>query len=272
MKISIITPNYNYGNYINKTIKSIINQNYDNIEYVIVDDGSTDNSVEVIKSFQTNKSIELILIEQPNKGQSAALNAALKHVTGDVIGWINSDDQYCADVFKSIANIFMKDSNIDAIFGDIYIIDPYDNIIGKTEYLPFDYMAGTLLGFGKMVSSNAIFWKTEIMEGIEGFNQDYVYAMDSEFWSRLLYKRNVVHIKKYIACFRIHENAKTNIRQKLFSAENYKGKCENKETQYKAYSHLKVSKIIPYPARFPLWILYKVKRHMYKLVNGHYHK
>ena len=92
LKISIITPNYNYANYIGQTIESIISQDYPTIEYIIVDDGSTDNSARIIESFVEKFPNRIKLIRQTNKGQTAAINVGLRAATGDIIGWINSDD------------------------------------------------------------------------------------------------------------------------------------------------------------------------------------
>ncbi len=110
MKISIITPNYNYEKYIAKTIESVVTQSFNNIEHIIVDDGSTDNSVSIIKEYQKLYPEIIKLIQQENRGQTSALNVCLKNVTGDIIGWLNSDDLYCKNTFQIIINNFNQNS------------------------------------------------------------------------------------------------------------------------------------------------------------------
>ncbi len=102
LKISIVTPNYNYEKYIGSTIESVINQKYDNFEYIIVDDGSTDKSVDIINRYVAKYPDKIILIEQENSGQTNAINEALKNVTGDIICWINSDDKFLDNAFKFV--------------------------------------------------------------------------------------------------------------------------------------------------------------------------
>ena len=189
-KISIITPNYNYGHFISRLLNSIAQQNYANWEHIIIDDGSTDNSVEIIKTFAL-KDNRIKLYTQENRGQTRSINAALTKVQGEIIGWINSDDYYTENVFDSIANIF-SNKKIDAVIGDIEVIDANDQVIKRINYPKFNYLSGVFNGFGKIISSNAIFWRKEITEEIGVFDEDFNYSMDAEYWSRILLKRKVL--------------------------------------------------------------------------------
>jgi len=138
MKISIITPNYNYASFIEQTIRSVIYQKYNNFEHIIVDDGSTDNSVDVIQKYVEKYPNKIIMIKQENKGQTYAINEALKHAKGDIIGWINSDDFYFENIFSTIVETFKKDTSIDAIMGDIAIIYEKEELVRINKYLGFD--------------------------------------------------------------------------------------------------------------------------------------
>ena len=101
--ITIVTPNYNYAGYIEETIVSVVTQDYDRVEHVIVDDGSTDNSVELIRGCAARYPEKIRLITQANAGQTAAVNRALQAARGDIIGWLNSDDTYCPGVFNAVS-------------------------------------------------------------------------------------------------------------------------------------------------------------------------
>lgn len=269
MKISVITPNYNYDEFISQTIESVLNQDYKNIEYVIVDDGSTDNSVKIIKHYQNNNPHIIKLIEQTNKGQTNALNVALSQVTGDIICWINSDDMFCANVFSYIANEFNRDKSIYAIYGDIYIIDMYNNIIKLNKYLSFSYISAVFNGFGKEIPSNGIFWrnKNKIF-----FDESFDFAMDSEYWSRLLINKKIKKINIPIAKFRWHENAKT-IKSKNYNDKGYRKALEERQQIFRtSYSNLLISKYIPIKYSKPIYYFFRFRRLFLRGVKGEYFK
>jgi len=270
MKISIVTPNYNYASFIDQTIKSIINQDYKNWEHIIVDDGSTDNSVEIIKYYQLKFPDKIKLIIQKNKGQTPAINRGLKEISGDIVGWINSDDTYVQDAFNNIINSFKAYPTADAIFGDIIVINKNNETIKPIKYLNFDYSSGVFNGFGKIISSNAIFWKNELISEIGYLNENYRYAMDSEYWSRLLYKKQVIHIDKYIANFRWHEEAITIKRRQKKSIAYKSARHEDKKICSISYNKLLISKFIPFEYVIIFKFYFKLKRHFTKFIKGHY--
>ena len=202
MKISIITPNYNYEKYLPELLRSVAAQDYPDIEHVIVDDGSTDNSVQVIQGFANQFPHRFKLIQQANAGQSAALNTALKLVTGDLIVWINSDDYFTENVFKKIAQYFTENPTVDILFGDINFVDLESQFIFTHRNQSFHYTEAALLGFTMFLSSNAVVWRSEIMEGIDGFNVHLKCNMDGEFYSRLFYNNSFAYESLAIANFR----------------------------------------------------------------------
>jgi len=113
-KISIVTPSFNQGMYIEETIKSIIDQNYPNLEYLIMDGGSTDNTIEIIKGYE--KSITYWETKK-DKGQSDAISKGLRKANGEIFAWQNSDDRYLPGTFNYVAEIFENNSHIDVLFG-----------------------------------------------------------------------------------------------------------------------------------------------------------
>ena len=103
-KISIITPSFNQGKFLEETILSVINQDYPDLEYIIIDGGSSDNSVEIIKKYEKYLTY---WISEKDSGQSSAINKGLKKISGELVAWINSDDLYCPNVFSKIAEYFL---------------------------------------------------------------------------------------------------------------------------------------------------------------------
>src|SRR5664279_938607 len=207
LKISIITPNYNYGHFIGQTIESILNQNYDNIEHIIVDDGSTDNSVEIIGKFVEKYPGRIKLIRQTNKGQTRAINVGLRHAQGDIVGWINSDDLYQKDAIGKIMEECNKSQECNIVFGDLSIIDKNGKIIRLVKQLPMDKTVGSLKGFGKLVASNTVFWRTDLMAKTGLLNEEFICNMDGEYFSRLFHAGKSKHINTCISSFRVHPSS-----------------------------------------------------------------
>jgi len=202
LKISIVTPNYNYGKYISQTIESVLEQNYPNFEHIIIDDGSTDNSLEIIKKYVEKYPDQIKLIQQGNSGQTPAINRGLKEVTGEIVGWINSDDLFMPDAFNLIAKKFREDDKIDIVFGNVDVVDLNNRFIYKIRHLKYDYYFATFYGYSKVLTSNAVFWRKKIQDEVGIMNDSLKVNMDGEYFSRLLNGRIIVHINKSLACFR----------------------------------------------------------------------
>jgi len=270
MKISIITPNYNYSKYIGQTIQSVIDQDYLDFEHIIVDDGSTDNSVQIIQEYVNKHPDKIKLIQQENKGQTKALNRALNLASGEIIGWINSDDYFNKDAFNKVISVFKKFDTIDAVYGNIGIIDKNGKLVKVNKYLKFSYISGVFNGFGKTISSNAIFWKKKLTDEVGFMNEDFVYSMDSEYWSRLLYKRKLKRIDYLIAYFRWHPQAKTIIKEDKGSTESIQANKERLFIMKNSYMNLRLSKVIPFKYCYPIYLFYRLKRNLKRGIKGHY--
>lgn len=202
MKISVIAPNYNYGEYLETMILSVVSQSYSSIELIIVDDGSTDDSVNVIKKLMLDYPGKIILVEQKNKGQSYALNKALSYVSGEIICWINSDDFFCSNSFEKVMCIFTNNPKIDIVYGNFNIVNSSGQFICTKHHLVFNYFESVFVGFGNCLTSNAIFWKKHLSDKIGNFNEHLKSNMDGEFFARLTFKSNMFFINEPLANFR----------------------------------------------------------------------
>ena len=204
-RITIITPSYNQGEYLEKTILSVLNQNYHNLEYIIIDGGSTDNSVDIIKSYENNIKY---WISEKDGGQTNAINKGIKMATGDIIAFQNSDDIYMPNVFNQVATVYM---NVDAdlIYGDFLFIDQNDNIINEKILGTAKYWIQLFLG--SQIHNQSAFWKRELMQTYGYLNEKYKFCLDYEFFTRLLHNKiSATYVNRYFGAFRLHSNAKTN--------------------------------------------------------------
>ncbi len=216
-KISIVTPSYNQGQYLEQTIDSVLSQNYPKFEYIIIDGGSTDNSVKIIKKYE--KYLKYCISEKDN-GQSHAINKGLKHATGEVFNWLNSDDYYLPDALKTVGEHF-ADSNVNVLCAKSQIVkngktlkissgtDLYSNNLAKT------------IGWARSDQPETFFRKS-CLDKIGSVNQNLHYVMDKELWIRYLLEyglEGVRTIENQLVAFRIHETSKTSTRQLDFDSE-----------------------------------------------------
>lgn len=204
-KISIVTPTYNQGQYIEETILSIINQNYPNLEYIIIDGGSTDNTIEIIKKYEKYLTY---WESKPDNGQAHAINKGLKLATGDIFQWINSDDYLEKGVLLKIGKAFL-DGN-----GDI--------VAGKTVYFngsrfeepvqQANLSAKSLLNWDKGVQfvQPGVWLKRQLIIDCGGIDEHFHYAFDWDLLIRYLCKKtNIKYIDEILVYFRLHDNSKT---------------------------------------------------------------
>lgn len=255
--VSIVTPNYNGSKYIPMTIESVLRQDYQNVEFIVVDDGSTDDSLKIINSYFKKNPHKIKVISQPNRGQSSALNAGFKIAKGEIIGWINSDDTYCDDAISKIVDSFLCNMQAGIVFGNYTIIDKDSNLIRRVQQLPIDLNAGSLLGFGRLVASNSVFWRRDLFKKIGYLKEDFEYNMDGEFFSRLFFSSESVYINQNIANFRLHKNSKTLDQSK---SKEDKLKDEFYQEVKKSYKKLSISRVVPFVFSPVLRFFYKCKR------------
>lgn len=206
MKFSIVTPSYNHDKYIETTIKSVINQTYENFEYFIMDGGSTDNTVAVVNKYtdKVNK-----FISEKDKGQSDAINKGFRFATGDIYAYINSDDYYFPYALEEVAKIFQENPDIDVVYGDCVFVDEKEQFLRYfTEVEPFDkYRLTTCTDF---IMQPSCFWRKEAYDAMNGFNQDLHYGFDWDLWARMAntgYK--FYYLQKPLAVNREFETTKT---------------------------------------------------------------
>ncbi len=205
-KISIITPSFNQGQYIEQTIDSVLSQQYPNLEYIIIDGGSTDNSVEIIKKFQ--KHLHFWISEKDN-GQSAAINKGIQKASGDIINWLNSDDYYEPNALHKVNQYFEDDTTL--VVGGRSNIWKENKIIKQSGGTDLYTTPEKTIGWARIDQPETFFRKSAI-DQIGLLNEQLHYVMDREWWMRFLFCFGLNSIRKVddiLVNFRIHENSKT---------------------------------------------------------------
>lgn len=231
-KISVITPTYNQAAFIERTITSVLNQNYPNLEYIIVDGQSTDDTDKIVRKYQK----ALTYISEPDGGQSEAINKGLRKATGDIVTFLNSDDTYEPGALRTVATYFSEHPGTQWLYGKCRIIDEHDHEVRRpiTSYknmLLKNYSYNKLLA-ENYISQPATFWRREVHAEVGYFDEENHWCMDYDFWLRLGQHYPAAVIPVYLANFRYHYDSKSGqVNNKQFQTElevarRYKGKKE----------------------------------------------
>ncbi len=215
-KISIVTPSYNQGEFLEKTILSILNQNYPNLEYIIIDGGSNDNSVEIIKKYEKYLTY---WISEKDKGQADAINKGFLKSTGQILAWLNSDDIYLPDALLKVTKAFRKYPYADIVYGNRYRINEKDDIIGEDRQTPFSRLGLLYGGFGFYQVS--VFWRRDIYFKVNGLSFQYKCCMDDDLFVKFtINMAKFKFLREFLACFRIHKDSKTSNLKEIFKKES----------------------------------------------------
>lgn len=212
-KISIVTVSFNQDEYIEENILSVINQNYANKEHIIIDAGSTDRTISILKKYDSY----LNWISEPDKGQSDGLNKGFKKASGDIIGWINSDDRLAQGAMEKVAKYFFENPEENAVVGDQILIDESGAFLNIVKSHAYDYFY--LLNKAKGITQNSTFFKKSVFQEIGYLDESLHYAMDHDFFIRLSTLGSIKYISETLAEFRIQPNAKTAQGIHLFAKE-----------------------------------------------------
>jgi len=208
LKISIITGTLNRGGFIEKNIQSVLNQNYDNFEHIIIDGGSSDNTLTVL-----NKYPHLKWMSEPDKGQADAFNKGLAIATGDIIGWLDSDDYYLPDIFSKIANSFLEHDDIRWVVSDIFDERNSSNKRKRVQVGEINYY--NLLRNPDIVVQQGAFYRKEILDKVKGCEIDLYMIQDFELWLKLSKISTPAKLNMVSAVFVRHDTQKSTYKNSL---------------------------------------------------------
>ena len=211
-RITIVTPSYNQGNFIEQTIRSVCDQNYPNLEYIIMDGGSTDGSVEIIRRYASRLTH---WESHKDNGQADAIYRGFELSTGNILGWLNSDDFLLPGAIRKVADYFLNNKNNIGVVGGSILIDSHGNFIKNRFGIPI-CNGGMKINQNNLIYLNgggfaqpASFWKKKEFFESGGFDRKLKFCFDFDMYLRLCNYGKFGHIKDFLACFRIHDLSKT---------------------------------------------------------------
>ena len=205
-RISIVTPSYNQGQFIEETIRSVLLQGYPNLEYIIIDGGSKDNSVELIKKYE---SWLAYWTSEKDRGQTHAINKGFKRVTGVIFAWLNSDDVYLPGALHRVANEFQAHKELVMLAGECINVDISGREISRKGSRTFDPLAVLV---SVKPAQPATFFHRRVLDEVGFLREDLHYPLDREYVLRIgerYYPNHTLTIDVPLACARIWDGAKT---------------------------------------------------------------
>lgn len=204
IKVSIITPSLNQGEFIEDTIKSVLNQTYPNVEYVVVDGGSTDSTVDILDKYRGR----FQLIQGRDSGQTDAINIGMRASTGELVGWLNSDDIYERDCVEKIVARYLQRPGASIYYGAIRLIDETGHFLGFPKWggpLTYECLIRAL----PAVWQPGSFYPLELARKVGYLDADLFMAMDADLYLKLLKLAPASFLPEFVARQRVHGLAKT---------------------------------------------------------------
>jgi glycosyltransferase involved in cell wall biosynthesis len=201
--ISVVTPSYNQGEFIEATLRSVLLQHYPNLEYIVLDGASTDDSVRIIEKYAASLTHWQ---SRKDDGQAAAIRTGFEMATGEILCWLNSDDIFLPNALQTIASIFMKHPRVDFVYGNRLTIDREGNVTGKHIW-PWRLTASHW-ALGQPLAQESSFWRREIYDKVGGIDPSKFFIMDYDLFVRMWRVGRFRKTSAFLGCLRQHPATK----------------------------------------------------------------
>lgn len=203
LTVSVVTPSYNQGPFLERTVRSVLDQGIAGLEYVVMDGGSQDETVEILKRYQSR----LRWVSEPDRGQAHAVNKGMAATSGDVIGWLNSDDVYYPNAIASARQFLEFHPDVDIVYGEANFIDEEDRYVRRYPTEPWN--RERLMG-SCYLCQPSVFFRRSVVERFGMLDESLNFCMDYEYWLRVSERgARFAHVPAYWSGARLHAATKT---------------------------------------------------------------
>ncbi|MFZ5512575.1 MAG: glycosyltransferase family 2 protein [Pseudomonadota bacterium] len=203
-RISLVTCSYQQAGYLEATLRSVLEQGYDDLEYIVIDGGSSDGSADIIRAYGSRLAY---WVSEPDRGQTDALAKGFRRSTGEVLGWLCSDDLLLPGALRSVGEFFAAHPRVQAVYGDSLWIDGAGRFLRPKKEMPFNRFV--FLYDHNYIPQPSMFWRRSLFEAVGGLDPDFNLAMDSDLWERFSARTAIAHLPRYLSCMRFYPEQKT---------------------------------------------------------------
>ena len=256
-KLSIVVCSYNQAAFVRDALESLVNQEGlrpGELEIIVIDGGSTDGSTDII-----NKYVEYysFVVSEPDGGQTQALKKGFAHATGDILGWLCSDDILKANTVRCVLDYFQEHPDADFMYGDLEVIDTEGELLGVRKEIPFNWFIWKYVY--NYIPQPSAFWRRKLYEEVNGLDETFDLCMDGDLWARFAERTRPRHVKRVLSKARFHSQTKT-CRMEKQSQDEHRRICRRYGTNLADVMSVRI-----------LRLLAKAWRVSWKLTTGRYH-
>lgn len=201
--VSIVTPSYNSGEYLEQAIQSVLRQDYPSLEHIIIDGGSSDQTLAILNRY----SQPVAWVSEPDQGQAEAINKGFHRAQGEIVGWLNADDTYQPEAIGMAVDYLMAHPEIELVYGSYNFIDSQGQVLHT--HVPPEFSLKRLLSGDAIIPQTSMFFRRKLLETVSGVNPELHYVMDWEFTLRLALRYNVKRFAETWANFRLTPDTKS---------------------------------------------------------------
>lgn len=214
--VSIITPSFNQAKYLEQTIRSVLDQGYSNIEYILIDGASSDGSVEIIKKYSDQLTY---WVSEKDNGQADAINKGFARASGEILAWLNSDDYYLPDAISAAVKVFEENPDAVLVYGNMLAVDEHGRTINTLKYRQLNFE--DLLCF-QIIGQPAVFMRRSALQRTNGLDLSFHFLLDHLLWIQLAQHGKILHVDQTWSAARYHPEAKNRAKAAEFGREAFR--------------------------------------------------
>jgi len=214
--VSIVTPSFNQASYLEQTMRSVLDQDYSDIEYIVMDGGSTDGSVDIIKKYSSHLAF---WTSEPDRGQADAINKGTARTRGEIIAWLNSDDYYLPGTISAALKVFEQNPDVVLIYGDMLAVDENSETTNTLKYQQLSLE--DLLCF-QIMGQPAVFFRRGAFEKAGGLDTTFHFLLDHQLWIKIAAQGKILHVNQTWSAARYHAEAKNRAKAAEFGREAFR--------------------------------------------------